>query len=159
MELRRQTEAKLRDLFVAKGGKPTRTSPHYFMGRSSRFKGLADDMQEIVLELTALPRDATSMYPDSFTAMGMAPEYGLPHEHRPYHNQAFEVSELPDLIDAYGLPTDEPGGYDGYERRPFERYIEVQLWTDVPVVRYLGEGTQLSSDRSQLKEPARRVAC
>jgi hypothetical protein len=144
MELRRRTEARLRDLFLASGGKTTRTSPHYFiLGQSNWFKGLADDMEAIVLPLTALPQEATSVtYPDSFTAMRLAPEYGLPYEYRPYHDQAFRISDIPDLIDTYGLPADEPGDYDGYERRPFERYIEVQLWIDDPVVPYLGRDTR-----------------
>jgi hypothetical protein len=139
MELRRRTETKLRHLFKEAGGRPTRAAPHYFiLGRSSWFKGLADDMQEIVLPLGALPQEATSItYPDSFTAMGLAAEYGLPYEHRPYHDQTFRIDDIPGLVAEYGLPADDPGDYDGYERRPFERYIEVQLWTDDPVVRYL----------------------
>jgi hypothetical protein len=112
-------------------------------------------MAEVVLPLAMLPSDVTSVtYPDSFTAMGLGPDYGLPHDHRPYHGRVFRLEELPDLVATYGLPTDEadaPGssdgvgsegagsegvgvdGYDGYQQRPFEKYIEVQLWADGPL--------------------------
>jgi hypothetical protein len=100
MDLRRRSEAKLRDCFVAAGGEPERTAPHYFvLGASSWFKGLADDMQEIAIAIADLPTEATSI--------------------------------------TYGMPLDDPAGYDGYEHRLFEHYIEVQLWTDEPVERYL----------------------
>jgi hypothetical protein len=102
-------------------------------------------MAEVVLPLAMLPSDVTSVtYPDSFTAMGLGPDYGLPYDHRPYHGRVFRLEELPDLVATYGLPTDEadaPGssegvgvdGYDGYQHRPFEKYIEVQLWADGPL--------------------------
>lgn len=146
MELRRRTETRLRARFVAAGGTPQRVSPHYFvLGSSSWYRGLAADMAEVVLPLAMLPSDVTSVtYPDSFTAMGLGPDYGLPHDHRPYHGRVYRLEELPDLVATYGLPPDEadpPGGsegvavdgYDGYERRPFEKYIEVQLWADGPL--------------------------
>jgi hypothetical protein len=42
LELRRATEARLRDLFVAAGGTPERAVPHYFvLGSSTWFQGLA----------------------------------------------------------------------------------------------------------------------
>ena len=46
LELRRATEVKLRDLFVAAGGEPERHAPHYFvLGSSEWFRGLARGMQ------------------------------------------------------------------------------------------------------------------
>jgi hypothetical protein len=30
--------------------------------------------------------------------------------------------------------TDDP--YEGYERRPFEKYVEIQLWSDTPIERF-----------------------
>jgi len=141
MELRRRTEAKMRDLFIRAGGRPERRAPHYFvLGESRWFEGLADDMRAVVLELAQLPDDATSVtYPDSFTAMAIAPEYGLPYEPQPYHEQVFRLRELPAVVDRWGLPED-PVGYHQYEKRPFEAYIEVQVWSDEPVRAYLADG-------------------
>ena len=139
MELRRRTETKMRHLFVEAGGRVERRSPHYFvLGESRWFEGLADDMRAVVMSLDELPDVSTSVtYPDSFTAMGLAPEYGLPYERRPYHEKVFRLDQLDGLIGEWGLPEDPVGGYANYETRPFEMYIEIQLWSDAPVTRFL----------------------
>jgi len=138
MELRRGTEELLRSGFIEAGGRPERTAPHYFvLGTSPWFGGLARDMDRVVLPLAALPTDVASVtYPDSVTAMALGPAYGLPHEPRPYHGRVYRLEELPGLIGSYGLPTDVAAGpddYEGYHHRPFEKYIEVQLWSDRPL--------------------------
>ena len=136
MQLRRLTEARLRQLFVDAGGKPERNSPHYFvLGASAWYRGLAPDTHEVVVSLADLPADQTSFtYPDSFTAMGYPPQFGLPYVERPYHGRAYRIHELPELVSRHGLPADDPSGeYAGYQHKPFEKYIEVQLWADEPI--------------------------
>jgi hypothetical protein len=140
MELRQRTEARLRRLFMAAGGRPERSSPHYFVLGSSRwFEGLATNTQQVVLELARMPAAVTSCtYPDSFTAMGFGPDYGLPSGPQPYHDRVFSLADLPALIARYGLPDDVPDqDYEGYQQRPFEKYVEVQLWSDEPVLEFL----------------------
>jgi hypothetical protein len=140
MKMRHLVQARLYRLFVQAGGRPERSSPHYFiLGESPWFRGLAVNMQDVRLPLTALPHSQTSVtYPDSFAAMEVGPAFDLPHEHRPYHGQVFRLDELPDLIATYGLPvSDADDDYTGYERRTAEKYIEVQLWSDEPVRTYL----------------------
>ena len=102
-------------------------------------------MRSVVLDLADLPPALTSVtYPDSFTAMGLGPDYGLPHEPRPYHERVYRLEELPDLLALHGLPADataeaDTGNgrhhYTGYPHRSFEMYIEVQLWSDEPLRR------------------------
>ena len=67
MALRIATEARLRELFVAAGGRPQRRAPHYFvLGESAWFAGLYQDTAQVRLPLAALPDDATSLtYADS----------------------------------------------------------------------------------------------
>jgi hypothetical protein len=139
MELRLRTERKLRRLFLAAGGKPQRDSPHYFvLGHSNWFRGLADNMQEVVVPLKDLPSEVTSFtYPDSFTAMGLGPEFGLRYDPRPYHQQVYRIEELDDVTGRYGMPLDEPSKYEDYHQRPFETYIEVQLWAETPIQEFL----------------------
>jgi hypothetical protein len=89
-----------------------------------------------------MPAAVTSCtYPDSFTAMGFGSDYGLPSEAKPYHGRVFALADLPSLIARYGLPDDAPDAdYDGYQQRPFEKYIEVQLWSDEPVRNFVDRG-------------------
>ena len=140
MELRRRTEEKLRSLFISAGGQPERLSPHYFvLGSCPWYRGLARDMREVTLPLAELPRDASSFtYPDSFTSMALGAEYGLHQDSRPYHEQVYSIEQLQEVIDQFGLPDGEVADYRGYQHQPFEKYVEVQLWSDVPVHSWLG---------------------
>ena len=133
LELRRATEAKLRDQFIAAGGEPERTSPHYFvLGSSAWFRGLAHEMHEVVIPLALLPDAATSMtIPDSMTSMGLGGDFGLPVENRPHHGRVFRLSQIREAVEEFGLPEGEPGNYAGYQHRSFEVYAEVQVWSDV----------------------------
>ena len=140
MELRRRTESKMRALFIEAGGEPERSAPHYFvLGQSAWFEGLSPDMAYVELAVESLPDAQTSFtHPDSFTAMALGPDYGVPYEPRPCHEQVFRLADLPAVIEEFGLPQD-PGatGYAGYVDRPFEMYVEVQVWSDDPVRAYL----------------------
>ncbi len=140
MDLRRRTEAELRRLFIEIGGSPDRPAPHYFtLGPSEWFRGLCDDMVAVPIDLADLPADQTTFtYPDSFTAMGLAPEYGLPYEPKPYHRCVHRLDELEAVINRFGLPEPPVEAHEGYERRPFEAYIEIQLWADDPILSLQG---------------------
>jgi hypothetical protein len=133
MEMRRMTEARLRDLFIKAGGQPERAAPHYFvLGRSPWFRALSSNMREIHVPLSALPDLQTSItYPDSFTALGVVAQFGLPYDPRPYHNRVFRLDDLAALTERYGIPDAPPDpDYKSYEKRDMEKYIEVQVWTD-----------------------------
>jgi hypothetical protein len=140
MELRRLTEARLRELFIAAGGRPERPAPHYFvLGDSSWYEGLAESMECVRLPLPALPPGQTSItYPDSFTAIGTGTRPGSGQQPRPYHGRVFLLDELPGLVEQFGIP--EPrwnGQYQTWTTWPAEAYIEVQLWIDEPIKAYL----------------------
>lgn len=86
-------------------------------------------------------RDRHVFVPDSFGAMDVSPEFGVPHVPRPYHGRVFRLDELAELIDTYGLPASElDEDYTAYERRTSEKYIEVQLWSDEPVRAFFRPG-------------------
>jgi hypothetical protein len=140
MELRRRTEVRLRELFVAAGGRPERPVPHYFvLGDSSWYQGLAESMECVRLPLSSLSPGQTSItYPDSFTAVGPGIRPGIGQKPRPYHGRVFLLEELPGLVEQFGIP--EPhwnGQYQTWTTWPAEAYIEVQLWTDEPIETYL----------------------
>jgi hypothetical protein len=141
MELRRRTEARLRELFVVAGGRPERSWPHYFvLGDSPWYAGLAQDMQCVRLPLSAMPPGQTTItYPDSVTAMGLGTGLGLDQPPRPCHGRVFLLGELPGLVDQIGMP--DTSGWDGryqtWTTWPADAYIEVQLWSDEPISSYL----------------------
>lgn len=140
MDLRRLTEARLLECFISVGGKPERRAPHYLcLGPCEWFRRLAPEMKQVSLPLSALPDDVTSFtYPDSFTSMGFLPRFGIAHVERPYHGRVFRMHELADVVGQYGLPLgDADEDYEGYHRREFEKYIEIQVWSDAPVRSWL----------------------
>jgi hypothetical protein len=142
MQMRRRDEDRMRDLFREAGGRPERLAPHYFvLGRSPWFRGLAADMRELRIPLDELPPLQTTVtYPDSFTAMGVAAEFGPPYEARPYHGRVYRLDELPALVERFGVP-DPPADedYDRYAQRSMEKYIEVQARTDSAVRHLLSD--------------------
>ncbi len=142
MDMRRRTEARLRKLFESRGGVIERQSPHYFcLGDCRWFAGLYPDTRAIRISLNDLPPLSTSVtYPDSFVSMSLSREFGIPQESRPYHERVFLLSEIPAIADRWGLP--DPSleiEYDGYHKRPFEIFVEVQVWSDEPVSKYLAD--------------------
>lgn len=139
MALRNATEIRVRELFVAAGGRPERSTPHYFcLGASAWFAGLYRDVAEVRLPLSALPSKVTSAtYADSITAMGLGVSYGLPEPDLDHAGRVYRVEELGSLVGRYGLPDDAaPGdlhGYAGHQHQRIDTYIEIQLWSDEPV--------------------------
>jgi hypothetical protein len=145
LRMRRHCEQLLREAFVAAGGQPERSAPHYFvLGASAWFEGLSPELARVTLPLSALPDAQTSItYPDSFTAMALAPSYGLPYEPKPYHGRVFRLAELAGLIETHGHPDDSRDeDYATFANRPFERYVEVQLWSDGPVREHLARNDE-----------------
>ncbi|NYJ75615.1 hypothetical protein [Allobranchiibius huperziae] len=143
MALRTATEARLRERFVAAGGRPQRRAPHYFvLGESTWFAGLYQDTAEVRLPLAALPDDATSLtYADSITAMGLGLPMGLPAPHPQHADRVYRLHELSELLTQYEPPGDTApdglAGYAGHQRHRINTYIEVQLWSDEPVLAHL----------------------
>ena len=137
MSLRRETEARLRQRFVDRGGRPVRRSPHYLvLGECAWFKGLYRPCAEVRVALRDLPPDATSItWPDSIVSMGLLGTYGLPTHHKPQYGQVFVLTELDEVVERYGLPAGAaPLSYDGHQRQEFDHFIEVQVWSDEPLL-------------------------
>jgi hypothetical protein len=137
IEFRRLTEGRLRELFAAAGGVRERNAPHYFvLGRCESFKKLAPGTEEVVLSLDELPAAVTSFtYCDSFEAMGFGERFGLPRgEVQPYHDRVYRMEELESVIGEFGMPGVE---FDTLWQEQVERFVEVQLWSDGPVSRFL----------------------
>jgi hypothetical protein len=143
LPLRLATEARARELFLAAGGRPERDHPHYFvLGESAWFAGLYDDVREVRLPLAALPAPVTSFTcSDSITALGLGESLGVPPP-RPGSCRALHRWDEREGVlgsqDTSGPPAAiAPGSYAGYQQRPLDCYVEVQLWSDAPVAAQL----------------------
>jgi hypothetical protein len=126
IQKRRAIEERVRQLFIAKGGKPRRSSPIYFtLGESRWFRELNAGHQEIRVNLLDLDPETTSItFPDSFVAMT--------REDKPYFNQVFLLNEIPEIVKRFGMPAnDRLLPYDRYWETDFEVYIELQVWADL----------------------------
>jgi hypothetical protein len=121
-------EIKIRKLFEEKGGKPKLARPHYMiLGTCPWVREWYVDGQELQIKLALIPKDRVSFtYGDSFPAMNY-------RDGKPYRGQVYIESELEEIIKRYGLPQEwNPDGKGGPER-----YIEAQVWDDVPLKEYL----------------------
>jgi hypothetical protein len=134
---RLEIEALMRAAFIAKGGRPKREHPHYFiLGAFSLYEQDAA-MHALRIPLDALPSDAISFtYTDSFFAFSDRNLRGVSIPPRPYHRQVFRVEELPALVELHGLPGERWRSDPG---RIFDVYIEAQVWDDEPLRSYLKE--------------------
>jgi len=81
---------------------------------------------EIQIPLSEFKMEIISFtYGDTFPAMRY-------QDGRPYRGQVYLLSELPAVIEEYGLPQEwNADGQNGPER-----YIEAQIWDDVSVFSY-----------------------
>lgn len=143
MALRRATETRLRERFVAAGGTPQRSTPHYFvLGESDWFAGLYQEGGSVRLPLSTLPSDVTSLtWADSITAMGLGVRLGLPAPDPEHAGRVYRLHELDELIGRYDLPDgaapDGLAGYAGHQHHHVDSYVEIQLWSDKPVLAHL----------------------
>lgn len=143
MELRQATEARARQLFIDRGGRPRRSAPHYFvLGSSAWFAGLHIDVAEVRLPLVDLPPDVTSATAgDSISALGLGVPLGVPAPDPAGADRVYRLSELPRLW-ARRVPSNDvvpahPAGYRGHQQTLVDAYVEIQLWSDEPVRGYL----------------------
>jgi hypothetical protein len=124
--IRFELEARIREIFISKGGAPLRLHPHYFiLGSCDWCLTWYERPLLIRVPVASLPAGAVSFtYGDSFPAMRYP-------DGKPYRGQVYTLAELPGLVERYGLPQDwNPDG-----KLAPERYIEAQVWDDIGCFR------------------------
>lgn len=129
LAIRRELEARIRALFVERGGSPERNTPHYFIvGTCDWVLSWYAEGRALSLPISDFDAATVSLtYGDSFPAM----RYHVP---QPWRGQVYTLAELPDLVARFGLPQiTNPDGARGPER-----YIEAQVWSDAPLRGVVG---------------------
>lgn len=128
MSIRRELESLARNQFIAKGGNPRNSFPHYMtLGSCDWLKTwyTSPDVIEI-------PWDQFAVESVSFTYGDLFPTMRY-QDDKPYRKQVYTKLEIVELIDKYGFPQD--WNRDG-DKGP-ERYIEAQIWDEKVIERYL----------------------
>lgn len=126
--VRQELENIARNLFIRKGGKPNKKYPHYMtLGPCDWLKDWYKRGEEIVIPLDEFKEEVISFtYGDLFPTMRYL-------DGREYREQVYSKVEILNLIGRYGLPQAwNPEGNNGPER-----YIEVQIWDDEVINKYL----------------------
>jgi hypothetical protein len=128
LHIRKGLEEKVRQLFIAKGGRPERANPHYLvLGPCPWLLGWYQDGRKIHIPLAIVPAEQLSFtYGDTFPAMRFKDDM-------PWRGQVYTLAEIPEIIRRYGLPQE--WNRDG--RYGPDRYIEAQVWSDRPVASFL----------------------
>lgn len=121
LQRRRELEALARRLFIAKGGRPRRSTPRYMVvGACPWLESWYTDPDCIRIPLSGFDPDTVSFtYGDLFPTF--SPRVS---DDREYRRKVYTLPEMLVLIDRYGYPQIwNPNGEHGPER-----YIEAQVW-------------------------------
>jgi hypothetical protein len=140
LERRTRVEAWLLAGRTRQLGKPAREHPIDFV-----LGHMADGRDPIrprslQVPLAAFARDmVTFTYPDSMTSFEIAAQAPDGAQRRDDHGQIFTLDEIREVVAAHGLP--DARGPIGASGTP-DRFIEVQVWDERPIRRFLAAGSR-----------------
>jgi len=136
IDLRFSLEKKIKEQFILKGGNPNRNDPFYFtLGECNWAKSWYVNPGVIKIPLTDLEADQISFtYPDSMISFQLYEEPKLVKYRKNCNGQVFLLSEISNLINKYGLPTEEKS--QTLESLKYDKYIEAQVWNDEIINEY-----------------------
>jgi hypothetical protein len=127
LERRLELEQIARKIFISKGGKPVRNVPHYMVvGECKWLKTWYKEGEFVKIHISKFDRDTISFsYGDLFPTF--SPRVT---DNKEYRKNVYTYEEIVELIKKYGLPQEwnEDGRYGP------ERYIEIQVWSDEPLI-------------------------
>lgn len=126
-------EVWLKEQFVNKGGTPNRNEPFYFtLGPCEWLKTWYKNPGVIKIPLADFnPKHLSFTYPDSMISFQLNTLPDFAAYRKPHNGQVFLLEEIKELINDYGLPTEEQ--WQSIETMKYDRYVEVQVWDDVVV--------------------------
>lgn len=136
INLRFSLEKRIREQFILKGGKPNRNDPFYFtLGECDWAKSWYINPDIIKIPLTDFKPDHISFtYPDSMVSFQFYDEPKLVTYRKDCNGQIFLLSEIKNLINEYGIPSEEKCQTE--ERLKYDKYIEAQVWDDEIIKAY-----------------------
>lgn len=128
MLVRRELEGLVRSRFIDKGGKPKLSFPHYMTVEACEWLAswyrnpgvIAIDWGEFADESISFT------YGDMFPTMRY-------QDHKPYRKQVYTKKEIVAVIQQFGFPQ----AWNKLGDHGPERYIEVQVWDEDVIGRYM----------------------
>lgn len=131
MKRRVNYEVLARNMFIEKGGMPTRKAPHYMVVEACKWLNswYIDGCH------VKIPIEEFDLSTISFTYGDMHPTFSpIVNDGKEYRKKIYTYSEILKVIEKYGLPQEwnEDGKFGP------ERYIEVQIWSDATIAKYCG---------------------
>lgn len=134
VEHRRNCEEMLRQEFGKKGGRMERRVPHYLVVEHSPWLSTWFE-NGAFLKIPVEEFDKRTL---SFTYGDSMPAFSpLINDGKEYRKKLYTYEEILDIIQRYGLPQD----WNDHGRFGPERYIEVHVWSDETIGRYLQNRT------------------
>jgi len=144
VEYRRNCESILRSRFIEKGGVIKRNVPYYMTIEHSPWLSTWFENSAFI----KIPIEEFDIKTLSFTYGDSMPTFSQAIVNKKeYHNQLYTYDEILKIIDKYGLPQNwnDDGKY-GYER-----YIEVHIWNDFPINKYITDVNGLFQIRQNIQ--------
>ncbi|GAB1856491.1 hypothetical protein MHTCC0001_13260 [Flavobacteriaceae bacterium MHTCC 0001] len=136
LSLRFSLEKRIKEQFILKGGQPQRDAPFYFtLGECNWAKSWYVNPGVIKIPLADFkPQHISFTYPDSMVSFQFFDEPKLSTYRKDCSGHVYLLSELNNLINTYGLPSEEKSRMK--ENSKFDKYIEAQVWDDEVVKTY-----------------------
>lgn len=129
LERRKYLEQLVRKLFIEKGGKPIRQTPHYMViGECPWLLTWFEHSEYVKIPITEFDMKTVSFtYGDTFPTFS-------PHvtDNLEYRRQVYTYDEILCMIEKYGMP--QHLSTETIYAQP--RYIEAQVWSDIPINYY-----------------------
>ena len=115
-------------------GETSRKRPiYFFLGDFADGRDLSRPCS-LAMPLAAFrPEVVTFTYPDSMTSFSSLSEIGADGRRKFPYGQVFTFSQIVSVIDEFGLPGERADRTLAHH----ERYIELQVWDDQPIVNFL----------------------
>jgi hypothetical protein len=126
--IRREIETLARNHFLTKGGKPKSSFPHYMTLEACEWLETWYRKPGVL----SIPWDEFLEESISFTYGDLFPTMRY-QDHKPYRKQIYTKNEIIEIINQFGFPQE----WNKIGDKGPERYIEVQIWDEEIIKKYM----------------------